>query len=393
MKVLIVDDDPASRFYLEESLGEWSYEVISVSNGEAALEAIESDSPDLILLDILMPGLSGYEVCRRLQSDPSKREIPVLFITVKDNEQDIAKGFELGAVDYITKPFKILEVKARVETHLALKEAKQSLKNQNTILEEKVCERTKELLKAGERLEVLDKAKTDFLVLISHELRTPLSGILGVPEILMKGGLDDEDQVNLVEETFKRSRERLLAILDEALLLTKIKLTEHNFILAPTSVNQAMMSAINLSTSFADGREVSIGTPPDIKEMVNGDLGLLSKALSSLIKTAIKFSNKNKSISFSYKPLPTKICVKIRAEGLTIPEDRIPQFFEVFSISEAITPGGDLGLAPPVAEALIKLFDGAVSVANHDGPGVLFTVSLKKSIADQEELTTECVAN
>ncbi len=134
MKVLVVDDDPASRFVLEDSLQEWKYDVHAVSSGESALEAAASDPPDLILLDIMMPGMDGYEVCRRLKKDLKTSEIPILFLSAMDELRNKTEGFKLGAVDYITKPFEIQEVKARVETHLALRLAKQELSNQNVIL-------------------------------------------------------------------------------------------------------------------------------------------------------------------------------------------------------------------------------------------------------------------
>ncbi len=114
-------------------------------DGESALEAVDSEPPDIILLDIMMPEMDGYEVCRLLKSNSKTRNIPIIFLTAMSEVQNKTKGFELGAVDYITKPFETLEVKARVKTHLALMLARKELVNQNIILEEKVKERTKEL--------------------------------------------------------------------------------------------------------------------------------------------------------------------------------------------------------------------------------------------------------
>lgn len=154
MKVLIVDDDPTSRFLLVDSVSECGYEVSSVSDGQSALEAIESNPPDLVLLDVMMPGMDGYEVCRRVKDNPKFRDIPILFLTSLDEIQNKTKGFQLGAVDYITKPFEVLEVVARLKTHLALKQVREDLKkanqelsdlNQN--LEERVEQKTREIEK------------------------------------------------------------------------------------------------------------------------------------------------------------------------------------------------------------------------------------------------------
>ncbi len=137
-RILIVDDVPTNIGVLSEALKD-RYTVIAAKNGQQALERASSEKPpDLILLDIMMPGMDGYEVCRRLKKDSKTSEIPILFITAMDELRNKTEGFKLGAVDYITKPFEILEVKARVETHLALQLAKQKLKGQNLLLQKTV---------------------------------------------------------------------------------------------------------------------------------------------------------------------------------------------------------------------------------------------------------------
>jgi putative two-component system response regulator len=142
--VLIVDDTEENIDILVEVLGD-DYEISVAMDGESALENMEIEIPDIILLDIMMPGMDGYEVCRRLKANKSTKDIPIVFLTAMTDIASKTKGFELGAVDYMTKPFEVLEVKARVFTHLSLNHAKHELLQQNEILEEKVRERTKEL--------------------------------------------------------------------------------------------------------------------------------------------------------------------------------------------------------------------------------------------------------
>jgi len=142
--VLVVDDTEANIDILAAALDS-EYEVSVAMDGESALEAVNTDPPDLILLDIMMPGIDGYEVCRRLKSEPKTAAISIVFITSMSEVQNKTKGFELGAVDYITKPFEVMEVKARVKTHLSLTLARRELANQNIILEEKVRIRTEAL--------------------------------------------------------------------------------------------------------------------------------------------------------------------------------------------------------------------------------------------------------
>ncbi len=142
--VLVVDDTEANVDILVDALGEL-YEVSVAMDGESALEAVAEEPPDIILLDIMMPGMDGYEVCRRLKTEGSAAEIPVIFLSALTEIENKTKGFQLGAVDYITKPFEVLEVQARVKTHLSLVLAGRELRTQNEMLEEKVLERTLEL--------------------------------------------------------------------------------------------------------------------------------------------------------------------------------------------------------------------------------------------------------
>ncbi len=142
--VLIVDDTETNLDILVETLGE-DYEVAVAMDGPTALSLAKDQTPDLILLDIMMPGMDGYEVCRRLSADPATAQTPVIFLTALTEVTDKTRGFAAGAVDYVTKPFEPAEIKARVRTHLSLRLARQELAVQNEILERKVRERTREL--------------------------------------------------------------------------------------------------------------------------------------------------------------------------------------------------------------------------------------------------------
>jgi serine phosphatase RsbU (regulator of sigma subunit) len=144
--ILVVDDTPTNIQILMETLKD-DYRIVAAVNGERALQLAASDPPpDIILLDIMMPEMDGYEVCAKLKADAKTRDIPIIFITAMSDAQDEAKGLELGAVDYITKPISPPVVSARVKSHLELKQAREILKNQNVILEQRVAERTKEVL-------------------------------------------------------------------------------------------------------------------------------------------------------------------------------------------------------------------------------------------------------
>lgn len=166
-KILIVDDIKTNIDVLIQALG-CEYKLAVAMSGEQAVEYAKRNLPDLILLDIMMPGMGGFEVCAKLKAEPRTNGIPIIFITAVDATSEKTKGFGLGAVDYITKPFDAVEVEARVITHLSLRFHQEALKNQNMILEEKVRERTKELLET--KIEILER------LCLAAEYRDPETG-------------------------------------------------------------------------------------------------------------------------------------------------------------------------------------------------------------------------
>ena len=153
-KILVVDDIKTNLDVLVQILGD-EYILAVAMHGKKAIDYAINNSPDLILLDIVMPDVDGFEVCAKLKENPTTREIPIIFITAVNASSEKTKGFQLGAVDYITKPFDPLEVKARVKTHLKLKLHQEALKNHNMLLEERVQERTRELEET--KIEILER--------------------------------------------------------------------------------------------------------------------------------------------------------------------------------------------------------------------------------------------
>ena len=178
--ILIVDDAVANLELLSVMLQERGYEPRPVPSGKLALLAAQADPPDLILLDVNMPEMDGFEVCARLKAEPALKDIPVIFLSAFAETLDKVRAFSLGAVDYVTKPFQVDEVEARVRTHLAIRSLQRQLSERNEDLERLVAERTQELAQAYEQLLGLDRLKADLLQMISHEIRTPVNGVLGV---------------------------------------------------------------------------------------------------------------------------------------------------------------------------------------------------------------------
>jgi two-component system, sensor histidine kinase and response regulator len=377
--IMIVDDTPANLKLLEDMLLQEGYEVRSFPLGRLALAAAAKNPPDLILLDVNMPEMNGYEVCERLKSNGSLTDIPIIFLSALNETQDKVKAFRAGALDYISKPFQIEEVHARVETHLKLHGLQRVLKQHNDLLERAVAERTLELEEANGRLTILDRSKTDFLNLISHEFRTPLNGLLGVGELILGSMPSTEDNLEL-EGLFQRSRRRILSLLDDALLLSEIDVNGAQFMSAPVSLHAVLSRAIERASEVAKSRSVKLAPPWKGFDLVLGDEDLLVRALHALLETAVKFSETGCTVRLSPDATSGSPSVIIESQGRIIPEPALPKFFDLFSIGKAIIPGGDLGLGPPMAYRILSLFGASVRVRNLEPSGIRFYVLLKNAL-------------
>jgi DNA-binding response OmpR family regulator len=378
-EILIVDDIPANVQMVSSLLKTKGYKVRVALGGKLALQAVRDNPPDLILLDINMPEMDGYEVCERLKHDDKSKGIPVIFISSLSETIDKVKAFQFGCVDYVEKPFRIEEVFARIETHLKIRNLQRELSRHNQHLEELVRERTSQLAEAHRRLAIMDRTKSEFLNLISHELRTPLNGIFGVAELLFQIDEMNPEQKELWD-IYNTSRNSMMKILDDALLLTHIEVSGDSFTSQITSLDSILGSAIAFVKSHPQPRPVAILpeiTPPDVN--VHGDSELLVKAFSYLLETATRFSS-GEPVTIACTRTSSAVKVVICAKGRIIPEDMLADFFDVFSVSRPIRDVGDLGLGPPVAKRIISLFGGSVAVRNEDPAGVSFTVTCRKSM-------------
>lgn len=376
-RVLVVDDTPENVNLLVAMLNH-DYDVTAATNGADAVVLAERNLPDVILLDVMMPGMSGFEVCEKIAGNPETADIPVMFLTALTDSEDKMAGFALGAVDYITKPFSVAEVRARVATQIALRQARAALAQQNVVLEALVVEKTRELREAHERLKVLDKAKDGFLGLISHELRSPLNGLLISADLLIDGQSLPTDRDELID-VFKSSRERLIEIMEEAMLLTEIESAGDRFPMDLYSLDDMLTDTVQSISDFSERREVQI----EPIAMTCGDVicnrPLFLKAICRMLTTAVKFAQPDSTVRMTGSAEAGVTFIRIEAQGYTVPDEYLPTFFDVFSVTRTVFPGGDLGLGPPVAAAIFNLFQGSVAVENHAGPGIRFTVEVRNA--------------
>ena len=385
--ILIVDDMEHNRAILRELIRLLGYRPVEAENGKEALEIIQSaNPPDLVLLDMIMPEMDGYTVLEKMKQDKILCHIPVLIISATNEIDNILRCIALGADDYIIKPFSIELLKARITPCMQKKRLhdqtvayNQLLENYNHQLGKEVQKKTAELAEANEKLKILDEAKAAFLRLIAHELRTPLNGVFAVGELLL-ASYPKDSAINEIKDIYRESSCRLEKIIDQALFLSELQISSHkSWAMEPNQLRLVLAESTALAAPFAASLNTTISEIPPVNSIVLGEHALLVKAISELLETAAKFSRPGTVIQLKIEPLENEVMLSIRASGQTIPEKDLPKFFEVFSISDPIVPGNDLGLSAPMAERILKLSGGSITVENCEPPGILFKAKLKQA--------------
>ncbi|MEI7633794.1 MAG: response regulator [bacterium] len=354
--IMVVDDTPANLALLDTMLRNQGYRVAAFPRGDLALNAAADNPPDLILLDIVMPGLNGFEVCGRLKADETLRDIPVLFITALNNIEDKLRAFAAGGADYITKPFQADEMAARVKTHLKLRALQQELEGQNLNLESLVAQRTGELEQAFAQLSRLDRVKSDFLTMISHEMRTPLNGVLSISEFVFDLA-PDTGECRELRSFYQQSRRRIERLLDDANTLNSLD-TPHK---------QEQPSPIPVLEVFVEAKQAAAGItvltdfPPGFEAVCAlGDRVLLIRAFETLIQVASCFASATNLAALSATVTEKQVVLNFSLDNLRLADDQAAQFFEISSPARSASFAESLGLAPVVAHRIIALFGGDV---------------------------------
>lgn len=367
--IMIVDDEPQNLRVLEGMLRQDAYKVIAFPRGDLALAAACEAPPDIVLLDIRMPGIDGYEVCRRLKADEGLKDIPVIFLSGLSDPGDKVRAFEAGGVDYVSKPLSEPEVLARVRTHL-------SIRWHNIRLNELVRQRTAELAAANRRLQVWDAAKTHWLTMLAHELRTPLTGLFCVADILFKSVPPDLD-IQGLREDFNWSCARIKKLIDDATLLATIDISEERFELSCVDLMSTLVAAVADSRTRTEEQvEFETEDVGGLKITVHASSVLLRRALSDLLATAGCCVPSGGKVSIRLRQENRSCKIEIKTCGKTLPPDDLLTFFDVGGQRTLIRGGADFGLGPAVALRAVQLFDGDVSVRNNGSDGIIITVSL-----------------
>lgn len=401
--ILIVDDTPENLQVLSATLLDRGYKVRGVINGKMAIRAARAGSPDLILLDIKMPEMDGYEVCMQLKAEPKTSEIPVIFISALDEVLDKVTAFKVGGVDFITKPFHVAEVLARIEHQLTIQRLKKQLLDRNTELQKEIIERKK----AEEAAAAASLAKSQFVANMSHELRTPLNAILGFTEVMSRDSfLGDENLENL--RIINRSGQHLLELINDVLDLSKIEagiiaLDERSFDLYQLLDTLEEMFQIKAETK---NLQLKFFLQPNVPQYIKTDEKKLRVCLINLLGNAIKFTpdggriwlrasveSKQQLAESEIYPNSTSgepflILFEVEDTGVGIAAAEIDTLFDAFVQTEAGRNAADgTGLGLTITKKYVQIMGGDIGLKSVLGEGTSFQFNIRVFPATSCEIT------
>lgn len=364
--ILIVDDTPINLRVVVESLEGQGYQIVVATRGEEALKRASYVQPDLVLLDVMMPDLNGFEICRRLKAQPGTRDIPVIFMTSLTSVDDKVTGFSAGAIDYVTKPLHVEEVRARIDTHLNLRQMQKELER-----------RTEQLTAANEELEA-------FAYSVSHDLRAPLRAINGFAQILTDScaaSLSPEglEYLNKVQ----RASRRMDVLIQDLLTYARTGMGAVRAIPVPLLPLVQQLECMFGEQLAATGARFQVSQP---LATPLGDPTLIEQILANLIDNALKYRRRDAApeLRLSATATAEQVLIQLADNGIGMPAQYQQKIFQVFQRlhHEHEYPGTGIGLA--IVAKAARAMGGEITVESSPGQGSTFSVWLRPAIAEQE---------
>lgn len=304
-KLLVVDDVQTNVLLLKALLSKEGYGILVANNGQEALEVIRNENPDLILLDVMMPGMDGFEVAERLKSEEYRCEIPIIFLTALDDTQSIVNGFKLGAGDFISKPFRKEELMVRIKHQLSLVAARRIIEEKNEELRKTIAGRDK------------------MYSVIAHDLRSPMASMkMLLNTIMMSVEKDkiDPDIFDMLEMSNKTSEE-VFSLLDNLLKWTKSQLGKLTVIPQKLDISELADGVVEVMNSVAEVKHIKLIRTDHESFFVYVDIEMIKSILRNLISNAVKFSNPDSEIKVGIKAEDGKVIVSVTDSGKGIKKE------------------------------------------------------------------------
>jgi len=371
--ILIVDDQLENLQVLSQTLSEAGYKVRGAVKGEMALRASRSGNLDLILLDIKLPDMSGYEICQQLKQHEKTQNIPIVFLSALDEVLDKVRAFQVGGVDYITKPFQVEEVLARIEHQLTIRRLQNQLQAQNKTLQQEIQERKK----AEEEAEAASQAKSQFLANMSHELRTPLNSILGFTQVMLRDGHSTDEQQEYLE-IINRSGEHLLDLIDDILDLSKIEAGIIQLNEKDLDLYYLLDSLEDLFKIKAESKSIllNFNVDPQVPQHIKTDEQKLRSCLINLLGNAMKFTELGQvelSVKLHQDTDRANIEFQVSDTGPGIAPEEQQDLFKAFvQTSTGMQSAQGTGLGLSITDKFVRLMGGDISVSSEVGQGTVF---------------------
>ena len=331
-QILVVDDTPTNLKVVINYLRTYGFKLLMADDGESCLKQVKIRHPDLILLDVMMPGMDGFEVCRILQADEMTRQIPIIFMTALSNEADKVKGFEVGAVDYITKPIQQMEVLARVNTHL------------------RIQRQARELQQANQKLIQLNADKDKFFSIVAHDLKGPFMPLLGNAELLTEmGDVLPPAEVKQLGAAIQRTGRNVFSLLENLLAWARLQMGRMEYSPQLLDMSDIAIKNVELLSGNAAIKQIDLRNEVKAETWVYADENMLDTVIRNLINNALKFTPQGGQVTIA-----AQLGIRnweLGVDSFVIPNSSllIPNYIEV---SVADTGGG---MSEETRQKLFKL--------------------------------------